>query len=346
MTGKFSRRGVLKAGAMSGLVIAGVGGAATPAAAKEPESGGAPGVGDVAYVDVAAATLWVEPDKDRKVDAPSLTNPVDLRAWLAAMSLKQRRWLIRNLETQGLYGQDVTVTAESGDWVHVVVHGQPTPRDERGYPGWVLRSQLTSRAPSGSDGPFAQVTDATTWLYDDATLSSEFMEISYGNRLPCLDQTDTALKVATPTHGDKWLSGDAATVYESEDAIPAPSGADLVADAKMFLGLPYLWAGTAGFGFDCSGLTHSLHKAHGVTIPRDSGPQKDAGTPVAAEEMRAGDLLFYGTDRIHHVGMHIGDGHMIDARTNTDKVEQRIEIVAVDEHPYAFEFAGAVRYLA
>lgn len=342
---KISRRSILTAGAASGLVLAATGtGIALADTGTRPRGGGF-GVGDTAYVDVAVATLWSEAGIDRKVDAPSLTNPVDLRAWTAAMTLKERHWLIGNLETAALLGKDVIVTEESDDWIKVVVPGQPTPRDERGYPGWVPRGQLTDKAPAGADGPFALVTKPLTWLYDDDGLGTKFLEISYSNRLPVLDESTTALKVATPTDGNKWLSAADATVYASEDDIPAPSGADLVADAKLFVGLPYLWAGTSGFGYDCSGLTHTVYKAHGVTIPRDSGPQKDGGTPVSKDDLQAGDLLFYGQDKVHHVGMYIGDGDMIDARSNTDKEEQLIEVGPVAEHPYDWEYAGAVRYL-
>lgn len=334
---------MLKASAVTGLGLAAATLAAGVATADPKPRPRAWQVGDTAYVDVAVATLWVNAKKDRKVDAPSTTNPVDMRAWTKAMTLKQRHWLVGNLETAALLGQTVTITDVDGAWVKVVVHDQPTPRDPRGYPGWMPSVQLTDKALA--DGKFAQVKSATTWLYDDSGLGKKFMEISYCTRLPVVDASTTAVKVSTPTDGDKWVATSDVDVYATADDIPKPSGADLVADAKMFLGLPYLWAGVSGFGFDCSGYTHSLYRVHGITIPRDAGDQKDAGTPVNADSLVAGDLLFYGTSYIHHVGMCIGDGKIIDARTNTDTTEQVIEIVPIADHPYADEFAGAVRYL-
>lgn len=50
---------------------------------------------------------------------------------------------------------------------------------------------------------------------------------------------------------------------------------DLINTGKMFLGLPYIWAGTSGFGFDCSGFTHTIYKSHGITIPRDSDRNRE-----------------------------------------------------------------------
>lgn len=305
-----------------------------------------------AYVDVAVATLWTAPGNDRPVDGPSVGNPVDMRAWLAAMTLAERLWLVGDLETQASYGQQVIVDSESGDWVKVVVPGQPTPRDARGYPGWLPKRQLTgstTRKATVDSGPVAVVRVGTAWLYHDAALADRAMELSFNTRLPVVAQNDTAVRVATPDDGDKWLAAGDVAVYPDGDAIPAPSRAELVADAKRFEGLPYLWAGTSGFGFDCSGFTHTVYKRHGVTIPRDAQDQHAAGTPVDRADMLPGDLLFYayngGTGRVHHVGMYLGDGYMIDAPIHTATVESPIAIVKVDEHRYADQYAGSRRFL-
>ena len=48
---------------------------------------------------------WVEPRQARPVDAPSLAVPADPRAWVAAMSVAQKHWLVGRLETQALLGR-------------------------------------------------------------------------------------------------------------------------------------------------------------------------------------------------------------------------------------------------
>lgn len=302
------------------------------------------GKGSVAYIDVATATVWDDPQAPRDVDAPAIANPVELREWTANMSLSQRRELMERTQTQVAYGQEVSILDTQGDWVEVAVPNQPSPKNDAGYPGWIPRAQLSDAAPTGQDG-IAVISDATSWLYDDNSLSSKFMEISYDTVLPVISANDAAVEVATPSAGTKWISNDSAELYKSETDIEPPSGDELVADAKLFLDLPYLWAGTSGFGFDCSGLTYSLYQAHGITIPRDADVQQTSGTAVDLAEVQPGDLLFYGRDRVHHVGMYLGDGNMIDARTNSDTEEQTVEIVPVAEHPYVDEFAGAARYL-
>ncbi|WP_199853232.1 C40 family peptidase [Plantactinospora sp. BC1] len=316
--------------------------AASPTEPVEPRT---------AYVDVSVATLWVEPGRQRPVDLPSMTNPADPRAWTAGMTLAERRWLIGDLETQATYGQRVLILAESGDWAQVVVPGQPTPRHEWGYPGWLPKVQLTDGRSFGhlAGRPFALVATPTAWLYDDPRRTRRAMELSYNTRLPVLARLDRAVLVATPSDGPKWLAASDVSVYASAADIPRPTGPELVAASRMFLGLPYLWAGTAGFGFDCSGLTHSVYAAHGITIPRDAQDQANAGTPVTREQLAPGDLVFFarnnGTGRVHHVGMYAGDGYIVDAPTNTDTEESGVEYVRLDEHRYAHEYAGARRYL-
>ena len=44
--------------------------------------------------------------------------------------------------------------------------------------------------------------------------------------------------------------------------------------------------------FDCSGFTHTIYKSHGITIPRDSGPQSRNGVAVDKEHLQKGDLIF------------------------------------------------------
>ena len=108
---------------------------------------------------------------------------------------------------------------------------------------------------------------------------------------------------------------------EFTDSLPDARAAVALRVAMAQLGLPYQWGGdgpTAGdSGFDCSGLTAFAYAAAGIRLPRTahtqfgSGPHVPAGSPL-----QPGDLLFYGTpDAVHHVGMYLGDGRMVNAPT-------------------------------
>jgi len=88
-------------------------------------------------------------------------------------------------------------------------------------------------------------------------------------------------------------------------------------------GLPYLWGGNgrADGGFDCSGLTKAAYAAAGITLPRTADTQYRTGPRVPpGQPLLPGDLVFYGTTtHIHHVGLYLGTGLMIDA-PNTGQV--------------------------
>ncbi|GAA1681091.1 C40 family peptidase [Fodinicola feengrottensis] len=304
------------------------------------------------YVGVSVATAWVDPATDRPVDAPAVANPADPRKWAATMTLQQRVDLVPLLETQALYGNPVRILERQGAWVHVAVVGQPTPRNALGYPGWVPARQLVDSPVFGTlqqTRPFALVTAATAWLSTDPTGRQHETELSANTRLPVLSRADGAVLVATPDRGPRWLRAADVHVYAKASDIPRPTGADLVRTAKAFVGLHYLWAGTSAFGFDCSGFTSTVYALNGITIPRDAGPQMAAGKPVSKDQLRAGDLIFYaydhGTGSVHHVGMYIGGGYEVDAPGNSETQESPLEIVKVDQHRYADQYAGAVRFL-
>ena len=84
------------------------------------------------------------------------------------------------------------------------------------------------------------------------------------------------------------------------------------------LGKPYLWGGAGPDAFDCSGLTMEAWAHAGVQLLHYTGYQWQEGPHVPLDELQRGDLLFYATDNsdpatIHHVGIYIGSGMMVDA---------------------------------
>jgi len=79
----------------------------------------------------------------------------------------------------------------------------------------------------------------------------------------------------------------------------------------------YLWGGTVGPDYDCSGLVQSAFAAAGIWLPRDAYLQERFCQPVAVRPgqtqlLEPGDLIFFGTpQRCTHVGLHLGDGRYL-----------------------------------
>jgi len=210
------------------------------------------------------------------------TIPNDPHVWpTPAITYAQRLALVGHMPTQVLFGERVLVLARDGAWTKVAVPDQPSPLDRLGYPGWVLSSALR---PATAAAP-AVVTVPKARLANG-------MEVSFGSQVP--PGADTS-------------------------ALPR-TRADLVRTAKLFLGLHYLWGGLSAWGYDCSGLTWAVYRAHGITIPRDADAQYAAGTPVSLADAKPGDLIFYEGARPGHVAMLVGAGMMIESPNSASEV--------------------------
>ena len=89
----------------------------------------------------------------------------------------------------------------------------------------------------------------------------------------------------------------------------------VVAEARKYLGVPYVWGGTdPSKGLDCSGLVQLVYKNLGVDLPRVSYQQATEGKAVPSlAQARPGDLLAFGSPSVNHIAIYIGDGKMIEA---------------------------------
>jgi cell wall-associated NlpC family hydrolase len=340
---------------LGSLLAFGCGGAGASATGPSRSGGGAapgqdrvrlePRAGWRAVVDVSVATLWSKPAALRPMDAPSAANPVDIPSWLSRMTVADRRWLVGRVQTQAVYGTAVSVLRQRGRWSYVVVAAQPTQLDARGYPGWMPTRQLTgnlSLIGLLKARPVAVVTARTAWLRDPATLKRR-IQISYATRLPIVGRAGDSDVVATPDGGRLAIRTTKLAEYPSLGAIQPSGGRALVRAARSFLGLPYLWGGVSGYGFDCSGLTYAVHRRFGIRIPRDADQQAVHGTPVRRANLRPGDLVFFagpgGAGFVHHVAMYAGSGRIVEA-PNTGSVVRVVPLSA-----YGSTYAGARRYL-
>ncbi|MFF8411385.1 C40 family peptidase [Streptomyces omiyaensis] len=133
---------------------------------------------------------------------------------------------------------------------------------------------------------------------------------------------------ATTARADRG-SGDRAPVTAATGRAAAA-----LSFARAQIGKPYVWGATGPSGYDCSGLTQAAWRAAGVSLPRTTYTQINAGRRVSRSELAPGDLVFFYSG-ISHVGLYIGGGRMIHA----PRPGSPIRVAPIDEMP----FAGATR---
>jgi cell wall-associated NlpC family hydrolase len=89
------------------------------------------------------------------------------------------------------------------------------------------------------------------------------------------------------------------------------------AQAALLQPNTYLWGGSLGPDFDCSGLVQRAFAEAGIWIPRDAYLQERFCQPVAVRPgvlhaLLPGDLIFFGSpQRCTHVGLHLGQGRYL-----------------------------------
>lgn len=96
------------------------------------------------------------------------------------------------------------------------------------------------------------------------------------------------------------------------------SGSSVVDFATQFVGNPYVWGGTSlTSGADCSGFVQSVYANFGVSLPRTSYEQQNAGYEVSYADAQPGDLICYGG----HVAIYMGNGQIVHASNARDGIK-------------------------
>jgi cell wall-associated NlpC family hydrolase len=122
--------------------------------------------------------------------------------------------------------------------------------------------------------------------------------------------------------------------------VSASVAAAALASAESQIGKPYVWAAAGPDSYDCSGLVMWAYAQHGVQLDHWTGDQWNEGANVSRAQLRPGDLVFFAYNTsdpatIHHVGMYVGNGQMVDAPYTGVNVR----------YDYAFraDYIGAIR---
>ena len=134
-----------------------------------------------------------------------------------------------------------------------------------------------------------------------------------------------------------WVRDEALGGEPDPAWLPPLRDADVVEEARRFLGAPYEWGGMTEGGIDCSGLVHMAYRRLGRLVPRDAHQQKAAGVVIAERDLRRGDLVCYDG----HIAFWLGGGRILHA-TRRDGVNGVVE----EEQPpeLAARVRGYVRF--
>jgi hypothetical protein len=118
----------------------------------------------------------------------------------------------------------------------------------------------------------------------------------------------------------------------------------LIASAKSFLEITYVYGGDSPQGFDCSGFTMYVFSKFGISLPHQANLQMKAGREVSAmEALMPGDLVFFktmGSTIVNHVGIYLGNKQFIHASSGYGAVR----ISSLNSGYYFDCYAGGRRY--
>ncbi|MGX5842267.1 C40 family peptidase [Mesorhizobium sp. ArgA1] len=224
------------------------------------------------------------------------------------------------VNTQVLFGDDVLVFEETEGWAWVQAE-----RD--GYVGYVGATMLGTR----EHAPTHIVTAPRTFLYPGPDLRFPISgQLSMGSTV-----TVTGAAETRGTHYVLLPSGEALIAGHVRPL--GDVAADYVSVAEMFLGTPYLWGGTSGFGIDCSGLVQLAMRMAGKNVLRDSDMQAAGlGAPLDPGPdftgLERGDLVFWKG----HVAIMTDINDMIHANGHTMLVSREGLKEAVDRIGYLY----------
>jgi cell wall-associated NlpC family hydrolase len=244
------------------------------------------------------------------------------------------------LVTQATLGMELLIQEGQDGWFRVQTPDQ--------YSGWIQASKFKNYAPG--EAPYAstdqvvEIDSLLAFLYylPRASTRAPALQVTIGTRLEVVDEGDGWLEVVLPSGSRLWVQrGDLvdpkSASHKSRGSIDA-----IIATAKRFLGLPYLWGGTTPLGIDCSAFVQLVYHLHGVQLLRDSHiqfTQPDLEV-VNRQDLQTGDLVFFGREQITHVGLCIGGGRFIHATVHRRPV---VQISPLEEQHWVDLYQGARR---
>ena len=131
--------------------------------------------------------------------------------------------------------------------------------------------------------------------------------------------TPTPASSQTSTKSSTQTSTQTSTQSTTQTSPQTSKASAIIATAKQYIGVNYVYGGTTPSGFDCSGFVQYVFAKQGVSLPRVSRDQYKLGTAVSFSNLKAGDLVFFSLAKngtVDHEGIYVGNGQFINASSS------------------------------
>ena len=226
---------------------------------------------------------------------------------------------------QAIMGNWVKILIENDDWYLIQTHYK--------YVGWITKSAVhkctNNFLSDWNEKARYRIKKLNSIIYSKPHMSS--IPISDGvlnNRLNVTKDLVDWSEVILPDGRVGFIQKqDIELMTQDKDLRDQTS--IVISIALSMKGVPYLWGGNSSKGNDCSGFTQTAFMASGIQLPRDARQQAKVGKPIIDDQLKEGDLLFFGTgDRITHVGISMGGDKFIHQGS---KLEGKVDIHSL--HP-------------
>ncbi|OAS13193.1 C40 family peptidase [Paenibacillus oryzisoli] len=141
-------------------------------------------------------------------------------------------------------------------------------------------------------------------------------------------------------HKPAWIAPPPVAAAAPVAKVIQPSiAAQIIQAATTFKGTPYRWGGTTPKGFDCSGFVRYIYEAKGIDLPRTSVQMYDqVGARVT--DLQEGDLVFFASGIVNHVGIYIGNNQFISSTTSVG-----VTVDSLASSYWGSRYVGAKRVL-
>lgn len=254
-------------------------------------------------------------------------------------------------------GEVVVLMGKTGSWYKVIYNLQEgymhenylkaatVENAELGY-GKVNGSNVNIRSGAGTGYKSLAKAGLNDRVYIIG-INNQWFKVIYGDvigyiRSDYVTLTEIPYENADSANQPLFFVGGKSTGVAVTPGALKTDASKIIATAKKYIGVPYVWGGMTPSGFDCSGYVQYVFAANGISLPRVTTQQYKVGSSVSKSSLKAGDLVFFNTSGsgVSHVGIYIGSNQFIHSSSSKGVV-----ISSMSNSYWSARYYGARRVL-